>query len=170
MRRYSLEYPNSHHFLHRRRNSDRPPRRRMDQQTLGSVLVSSLSSLPLLLSILTAATRYEKSATNRTFIGYCTCYGYYLYNPKSPYTSRLRISQFLRLSLFQHQGHGKNLYNSPITRFLTIPSIQEITVEDPGEAFPNLRNIQYLHQGIWSLAAPLTISSLLGATSFSLLP
>ncbi|CAZ85385.1 unnamed protein product [Tuber melanosporum] len=89
---------------------------------------------------------YERSAANHTFIGYCTCYRYYLYNPKSPDTSRIRISQFLILPPFQHQGHGKNLYNSLITHFLTITSIQEITVEDPSEAFQNLRDIQDLHR------------------------
>ncbi|CUS09871.1 unnamed protein product [Tuber aestivum] len=94
---------------------------------------------------------YEKSATNHTFIGYCTCYRYYLYNSKSPDTSRIRISQFLILPPFQHQGHGKNLYNSLITHFLTITSIREITVEDPSEAFQSLRDIQDLHRLIPAL-------------------
>jgi len=130
----------------------------MDQQALGSILlVSSLSSpTSSIAHTLIIPTRYEKSATNRTFIGYCTCYRYYLYNPKSPDTSRIRISQFLILPPFQHQGHGKNLYNSLITHFLTVTPIQEITVEDPSEAFQNLRDIQDLHR----LTSALTQSNL----------
>ncbi|RPB02184.1 acyl-CoA N-acyltransferase [Choiromyces venosus 120613-1] len=89
---------------------------------------------------------YEKSPANYTFIGYCTCYRYYLYNPKSPDISRIRISQFLILPPFQHQGHGKNLYSTLITHFLSTPTIQEITVEDPSEAFQNLRDLQDLER------------------------
>ncbi|KAI9782383.1 MAG: histone acetyltransferase 1 [Geoglossum umbratile] len=103
-----------------------------------------------------------------SFIGYSTAYRYYFYDqdrPKTPeftapkaytkqarfdftfpsqtapqYHSRERISQFLILPPYQSQGHGFRFYGALVESFLADPSIKEITVEDPNEAFDDLRD------------------------------
>lgn len=54
--------------------------------------------------------------------------------------SRARISQFLILEPHQHHSHGTHLYNAMTRTFLTDPNVFEITVEDPNEAFDDLRD------------------------------
>ncbi|KAF2085267.1 acyl-CoA N-acyltransferase, partial [Saccharata proteae CBS 121410] len=60
----------------------------------------------------------------------------------SPLTapSRERISQFLILPPYQNRSHGAHLYSAMYTSFATDPSVFEITVEDPNEAFDDLRD------------------------------
>ncbi|KAI9762953.1 MAG: histone acetyltransferase 1 [Chaenotheca gracillima] len=58
----------------------------------------------------------------------------------STYPHRSRISQFLILPPFQHQGHGSRFYSSLVSDFLKDASCVEITVEDPNEAFDDLRD------------------------------
>lgn len=55
--------------------------------------------------------------------------------------SRERISQFVVLPPFQRQGHGAALYNAMFKLFVGTPNIFEITVEDPNEAFDDMRDI-----------------------------
>jgi histone acetyltransferase 1 len=55
--------------------------------------------------------------------------------------SRERLSQFLILPPYQGEGHGQELYNT-MYRILTTPNnIYEFTVEDPNEAFDDLRDL-----------------------------
>lgn len=55
--------------------------------------------------------------------------------------SRERLSQFLILPPFQNGGHGQELYNTLYT-YLTQPTnVREFTVEDPNEAFDDLRDL-----------------------------
>ncbi|KAI4132810.1 MAG: hypothetical protein LQ338_000514 [Usnochroma carphineum] len=54
--------------------------------------------------------------------------------------SRVRISQFLILPPHQSHSHGTHLYNTLVTTSLASPQIAEITVEDPSEAFDDLRD------------------------------
>lgn len=55
--------------------------------------------------------------------------------------SRERLSQFLILPPYQGSGHGQDLYNT-MYRHLTAPTnIREFTVEDPNEAFDDLRDL-----------------------------
>ena len=103
-----------------------------------------------------------------SFIGYSTAYRYYFYDQDRPqtleptapkayvkqarfdftfpsqtapqYHSRERISQFLILPPYQNQGHGSRFYSTLVESFLADPSIKEITVEDPNEAFDDLRD------------------------------
>ncbi|KAH0562938.1 hypothetical protein GP486_002498 [Trichoglossum hirsutum] len=103
-----------------------------------------------------------------SFIGYSTAYRYYFYDQdqsqtsvstipkayqkqalfdftfplKTPpqHPSRERISQFLILPPYQSQGHGSRLYGALVEAFLSDPTIKEITVEDPNEAFDDLRD------------------------------
>ena len=54
--------------------------------------------------------------------------------------SRARISQFLILPSHHSHGHGTQLYNAMVSSFLASPTITEITIEDPNEAFDDLRD------------------------------
>ena len=54
--------------------------------------------------------------------------------------SRARISQFLILPPHQSSGHGSHLYRTMMQHFLSIPTILQITVEDPNESFDDLRD------------------------------
>ncbi|KAL9632379.1 MAG: hypothetical protein Q9164_005353 [Protoblastenia rupestris] len=60
--------------------------------------------------------------------------------------SRIRISQFLILPSHHSHGHGSHLYNAMVKTFLASPTCTEITVEDPNEAFDDLRDYcDYAH-------------------------
>ncbi|KAI7690972.1 hypothetical protein KC353_g19223, partial [Hortaea werneckii] len=61
--------------------------------------------------------------------------------------SRERLSQFLILPPYQGAGHGQTLYTTMYTTLTKPPNILEFTVEDPNEAFDDLRDLcdlQYL--------------------------
>ncbi len=59
---------------------------------------------------------------------------------------RERISQFIILPPYQHSGHGMQLYNALYKTFISDPLVKEITVEDPSEAFDDLRDYcDFLH-------------------------
>ncbi|KAI8361060.1 histone acetyltransferase type B catalytic subunit [Mortierella sp. GBAus27b] len=70
------------------------------------------------------------------FVGYCTMYPYYYY----PEHIRMRISQFLILPPYQHQGHGSKFYQSLYNDFCSRKEILEMTVEDPNDEFSDLRD------------------------------
>ncbi|KAF2150647.1 acyl-CoA N-acyltransferase [Myriangium duriaei CBS 260.36] len=79
--------------------------------------------------------------------------------------SRERISQFILLPSHQGSGVGSRLYSS-VYKFLTTPShITELTVEDPNEAFDDMRDISDLihlraHNSTFaSLTVPTSIPS-----------
>jgi histone acetyltransferase 1 len=55
-------------------------------------------------------------------------------------TSRERISQFLVLPNYQGQALGTKLYEAIFSDLVKQPSVYEITVEDPNEAFDALRD------------------------------
>ncbi|RDW65386.1 hypothetical protein BP5796_10078 [Coleophoma crateriformis] len=57
---------------------------------------------------------------------------------------RSRISQFLILPPFQGGGHGARFYNTIFDFYLAEPQTLEITVEDPNEAFDDLRDLNDL--------------------------
>lgn len=110
--------------------------------------------------------RYEKlpnssnpQISSYSIVGYSTSYHFLSYNiprPKPPVQtftlppihpldasslpSRARISQFLILPSHQHHSHGTHLFESITRNFLSSPIITEITVEDPSEAFDDLRD------------------------------
>ncbi len=70
------------------------------------------------------------------FVGYSTLYPFYCF----PERVRLRISQFLVLPPYQQDGHGSALYTAIYEHVLAQPRIAELTVEDPAEAFEDLRD------------------------------
>ncbi|EKM55988.1 uncharacterized protein PHACADRAFT_256983 [Phanerochaete carnosa HHB-10118-sp] len=70
------------------------------------------------------------------FMGYSSLYPFYCF----PERVRLRLSQFVVLPPFQHAGHGAALYKAIYGHVLARPEIAELTVEDPAEAFEDLRD------------------------------
>ncbi|EEP81447.1 conserved hypothetical protein [Uncinocarpus reesii 1704] len=59
--------------------------------------------------------------------------------------SRLRISQFLILKPHQLSGHGTQLYQTIHRAAREDPTVYELTVEDPNEAFDALRDTNDYH-------------------------
>ncbi|OBZ75134.1 Histone acetyltransferase type B catalytic subunit [Grifola frondosa] len=70
------------------------------------------------------------------FVGYSTLYPFYCF----PERVRMRISQFVILPPYQQEGHGSALYTAVYRHVLAQPRIAELTVEDPAEAFEDLRD------------------------------
>jgi histone acetyltransferase 1 len=60
------------------------------------------------------------------------------------FSCRSRISQFLILPPFQGGGNGSRFYNAIFDFYLHEPQTIEITVEDPNEAFDDLRDLNDL--------------------------
>jgi len=86
---------------------------------------------------------YEKRKKRTTpvtesyhFVGYSSLHPFYCFPDKV----RLRLSQFVIAPPYQHQGHGSALYNAIYQYVLTQPAVVELTVEDPAEAFEDLRD------------------------------
>jgi len=86
---------------------------------------------------------YEKRKRRATphiatyhFVGYSSLYPFYYF----PEKTRLRLSQFVILHPYQHLGHGSELYKAIYQYILSHPTIAELTVEDPAEAFEDLRD------------------------------
>lgn len=111
--------------------------------------------------------RYEKvapptpSASQYSIVGYATTYRWWFYPKRDPsetptakdgpfpcsddikfseLPSRLRISQFLILPPHQGSGHGIHLYTTIHSASVKDPTVVEVTVEDPNEAFDALRD------------------------------
>ena len=100
-------------------------------------------------------------ASSYSIVGYSTSYRFltyqtttpasnkpsdpFIFPPESPISilslpCRSRISQFLILPPHQSHSHGTHLYNAMTNIFLNDPFCTEITVEDPNEAFDDLRD------------------------------
>ncbi|KAM0249030.1 hypothetical protein ACHAQJ_009198 [Trichoderma viride] len=100
----------------------------------------------------------EKSSY--TFVGYATVYRFFYFQPPpTPPTSpaenwelptghmdlaklpcRSRLSQFIILPPFQGKGSGAHLYNTVFKYYHSHPETHEFTVENPNEAFDDLRD------------------------------
>ncbi|KAJ3931743.1 MAG: histone acetyltransferase type B catalytic subunit [Lentinula lateritia] len=74
--------------------------------------------------------------TTYHFVGYSSLYNFYYF----PEKVRLRLSQFVILGPYQRNGHGSELYKAIYQYVLSQPRIGELTVEDPAEAFEDLRD------------------------------
>ncbi|KAG8958959.1 histone acetyltransferase 1 [Tulasnella sp. 408] len=70
------------------------------------------------------------------FVGYSSLYSFYCWPDKV----RLRLSQFVITGPYQSQGHGAALYKAIYEYTLARDGIAELTVEDPSEAFEDLRD------------------------------
>ncbi|PWY71637.1 histone acetyltransferase type b catalytic subunit [Aspergillus heteromorphus CBS 117.55] len=113
---------------------------------------------------------YEKvepptpTASQYSIVGYATTYRWWYYQKDSmkeravqndPFPapeirpaqlpSRLRIAQFLILPPHQGSGHGTHLYTIIHAACVNDPTITELTVEDPNEAFDALRDTADYH-------------------------
>ncbi|CAM1505368.1 Fc.00g110050.m01.CDS01 [Cosmosporella sp. VM-42] len=95
------------------------------------------------------------------FVGYSTIYRFYYFQPPTPPTSpksgewelpkgdfdlaelpcRTRLSQFIILPPFQGKGNGARLYKTVFEHYHKYPQTYEFTVEDPNEAFDDLRDV-----------------------------
>lgn len=106
---------------------------------------------------------YKRSAEGKagyTFVGYSTVYRFFYFQaptppaspgsdwdlPKEPFDvtdlpCRSRISQFVILPPFQGRGIGARLYSSIFQHYINHPQTKEIPVEDPNEAFDDMRDI-----------------------------
>ncbi|KUJ07219.1 histone acetyltransferase-like protein type b catalytic subunit [Mollisia scopiformis] len=116
---------------------------------------------------------FSEAVSPYLFMGYSTVYRYFYYQstassrqrPKNQLISneakfdfklplnnisfnslpcRSRISQFIILPPFQHGGNGSRFYNAIFDFYLGEHQTMEITVEDPNEAFDDLRDINDL--------------------------
>ncbi|KAK3380222.1 acyl-CoA N-acyltransferase [Lasiosphaeria ovina] len=112
----------------------------------------------------------KPGAFSYVFAGYSTVYRFFLFRPLTPPASpsekdvpqhkaveelalgkddfdllqlpcRTRISQFLVIPPFQHKGLGPQLYSIIYQEYLKHPQTLEITVEDPNEAFDDMRDV-----------------------------
>ncbi|KAG9126419.1 histone acetyltransferase 1 [Ceratobasidium sp. 392] len=70
------------------------------------------------------------------FVGYSSLYPFWCWPDKI----RLRLSQFVILPPYQHAGHGSALYGAIYQLSLAREDVVELTVEDPSEAFEDLRD------------------------------
>ena len=101
----------------------------------------------------------DPTKSSYIFMGYSTIYRFYWFQPTPPASPaegwelpsgnldlaelpcRTRLSQFVILPPFQGKGHGARLYKSIFSHYHKHPQTQEFTVEDPNEAFDDLRDI-----------------------------
>ncbi|RAK97195.1 histone acetyltransferase catalytic subunit HAT1 [Aspergillus ibericus CBS 121593] len=103
-------------------------------------------------------------ASQYSIVGYATTYRWWFYQRDSaqkpavindPFPApeirpaqlpaRLRIAQFLILPPHQGSGHGTHLYTTIHAACFNDPTITELTVEDPNEAFDALRDTADYH-------------------------
>ncbi|KAJ3798027.1 histone acetyltransferase type B catalytic subunit [Lentinula aff. detonsa] len=70
------------------------------------------------------------------FVGYSSLYNFYYF----PEKVRLRLSQFVILGPYQRSGHGSELYKAIYQYVVSQSHMGELTVEDPAEAFEDLRD------------------------------
>ncbi|KAJ2563169.1 histone acetyltransferase 1 [Coemansia sp. RSA 1822] len=74
--------------------------------------------------------------TSYSLVGFSTVYNFYCW----PDRKRARISQFLILPPFQGQGHGSALYAHIHATVLASSEYADLSVEDPSEAFDDMRD------------------------------
>ncbi|KAJ7063532.1 histone acetyltransferase type B catalytic subunit [Mycena amicta] len=80
--------------------------------------------------------RATPDVTTYHFVGYTSLYPFFCF----PDRVRLRLSQFVILPPYQRGGHGSELYTALYQHILSQPNVAELTVEDPAEAFEDLRD------------------------------
>lgn len=81
--------------------------------------------------------KYNKDgATLFATVGYMTVYNYYVYLDKT----RPRVSQMLVLPPFQGEGHGTQLLEAVYRYYMSLPSVLDVTAEDPSDNYIKLRD------------------------------
>lgn len=106
----------------------------------------------------------DAAKSDYTFVGYATVYRFFFFQPPTPPASpkadwdlpkqevdmadlpcRTRLSQFIILPPFQGKGVGAQLYRSIFAHYLKSEQTVELTVEDPNEAFDDMRDLADLN-------------------------
>lgn len=107
----------------------------------------------------------DSAGSPYVFAGYCTVYRFFHFRPStadpqpipddlplnrgnfdlSELPCRTRISQFIIIPPFQKKGLGARFYDIIFQEYIKHKQTVEITVEDPNEAFDDLRDIADLH-------------------------
>ncbi|AGO13866.1 AaceriAGL001Wp [[Ashbya] aceris (nom. inval.)] len=86
------------------------------------------------------------NTSTRQCIGYTTTYKHWRYingqefDSSEKTTKRAKISQFIIFPPYQSKSHGSHLYSAAIDVWFKEEEISEVTVEDPNEAFDDLRD------------------------------
>ncbi|GAA5968162.1 hypothetical protein JCM11641_003754 [Rhodosporidiobolus odoratus] len=80
--------------------------------------------------------RTQGDSVSYHFAGYVSFYSFFCW----PDTKRLRLAQFVLLPLYHGQGHGSALYNLCYNNVLRRQEVSELSVEDPSEAFDDMRD------------------------------
>ncbi|AAS54489.2 AGL001Wp [Eremothecium gossypii ATCC 10895] len=86
------------------------------------------------------------NTSTRQCIGYTTTYKHWRYingqefDSSEKTTKRAKISQFIIFPPYQSKSHGSHLYSAAIDVWSKEEKISEVTVEDPNEAFDDLRD------------------------------
>lgn len=80
--------------------------------------------------------RTETGGNMYHFVGYVTYYPFFHFPDKIRY----RISQFFVLPPYQRQGHGSRMYRFLFELFLNRPDVYDFGVEDPNDAFTDMRD------------------------------
>uniref|UniRef100_A0A4W3IWL7 Histone acetyltransferase type B catalytic subunit n=1 Tax=Callorhinchus milii TaxID=7868 RepID=A0A4W3IWL7_CALMI len=91
--------------------------------------------------------KYLESGSPRyATVGYMTVYNFYAYPDKV----RPRIGQMLVLPPFQGEGHGAQLMETVQKFYTAMPSVLDVTAEEPSEDFVKLRDfvLSKLCQGL----------------------
>ncbi|GAO16923.1 uncharacterized protein UV8b_02872 [Ustilaginoidea virens] len=102
----------------------------------------------------------EPEKTSYVFVGYSTVYRFFYFGrPITPppdgdkwelpegnldlatLPCRIRLSQFIILPPFQGKGNGARLYNSIFKHYFDHKQTHEFTVENPNEAFDDMRDL-----------------------------
>ncbi|PWN25918.1 acyl-CoA N-acyltransferase [Jaminaea rosea] len=78
----------------------------------------------------------DEGRTRWAFVGYTSLYRFWHY----PSSARLRLSQFIILPPYHKQGHGSRLYAHVYAQAQADEAVTELTIEDPNEAFDQLRD------------------------------
>ncbi|KAL8916418.1 MAG: hypothetical protein Q9172_006314, partial [Xanthocarpia lactea] len=119
---------------------------------------------PLTFTLTPEATTQRDTAISTTDSGTA------LFSPAN-LPSRARISQFLILPSHQSHSHGTHLYKTIYTHFLRSPTCIELTVEDPNEAFDDLRDYcDYTHLLTTSTFSQIHLASSLPSSLFAKRP
>ncbi|PKS10222.1 hypothetical protein jhhlp_001972 [Lomentospora prolificans] len=109
----------------------------------------------------TVWTLYKKQDDDYIFIGYSTVYHFYYFDKRitpvrdpsaqlelpngnfdlAQLDRRARLSQFIILPPYQSAGHGQRLYKTIFAHHYNDPQTKQFAVEDPSEAFDDLRDL-----------------------------
>lgn len=88
---------------------------------------------------------YEKNEPEPSIVGFATAYNYWRYPGSAKFDenlkeTRMKISQFVILPNHQGKGIGGAFYSQLFDKWYEDDSIYEVVIEDPNEAFDDMRD------------------------------